>query len=233
VGLTGEDMSDSKRKKAMTSILIIACILMYLIESNIRPVYVIKSLYKIIIFAGLPLIYCAFDKEVKFKEYFSINDKKQIKFAMALGLGIFLIVQAGYYILKEFIALDNIAMILENNLNVNKDNFVFVSLYISLINSLLEELFFRGFGFITLRKFSSKKYTYIISALAFAVYHVSILADWFNIIIYVLFITGLFATGLFFSWLNDRYNNIFNSWIVHMCANLSINTIGFMMFGII
>ncbi len=212
--------------------MIVACILMYLVESYIKPVYVIKSLYKIIIFAGLPLIYCVLDKEVKFKEYFIINNK-QIKFAVALGLGVYLLIQAGYYILKGFIDLDNIAMTLENNLSVNKDNFVFVSLYISFINSLLEELFFRGFGFITLRKFSSKRYTYIVSALAFSVYHVSILADWFNIIIYILFITGLFGTGLFFNWLNDRYNNIFNSWIVHMCANFSINTIGFMMFGII
>lgn len=226
-------MSNGKRKTAITVILITACVLIYLIESNIRPVYIIKSLYKIIIFAGLPLIYCAFDKEVKFKEYFKINDKKQIRRALLLGLGIYLIVQIGYFILKGFIALDNIAAILENNLSVNKNNFVFVSLYISLINSLLEELFFRGFGFITLGKFASKKYAYIISALAFSVYHVSILADWFNIIIYGLFITGLFVTGLFFNMLNDRYENIFNSWIVHMCANFSINTIGFMMFGII
>ncbi|WP_313339809.1 CPBP family intramembrane glutamic endopeptidase [Sedimentibacter sp.] len=225
-------MNNYKRKITISSIMIVACILMYLVESYIKPVYVIKSLYKIIIFAGLPLIYCVLDKEVKFKEYFIINNK-QIKFAVALGLGVYLLIQAGYYILKGFIDLDNIAMTLENNLSVNKDNFVFVSLYISFINSLLEELFFRGFGFITLRKFSSKRYTYIVSALAFSVYHVSILADWFNIIIYILFITGLFGTGLFFNWLNDRYNNIFNSWIVHMCANFSINTIGFMMFGII
>ncbi len=199
----------------------------------VRPVYIIKSLYKIIIFAGLPLIYCAFDKEVNFKEYFEIKDKKQIKFAVALGLGVYLLIQAGYFILKGFIDLDNIAMNLENNLNVNRDNFLFVSLYISFINSLLEELFFRGFGFITLGRFLSKRYTYIISALAFSIYHVSILANWFNIIIYALFITGLFVTGLFFNRLNDGYNNIFNSWIVHMCANFSINTIGFMMFGII
>ena len=226
-------MTDNKRKIAITSILIIACIFMYLIESYYRPIYVIKSLYKIIIFAGLPLIYCAFDKEVQFKEYISIKDKKQIKLAVSLGLGIYLIVQVGYLILKEFIALDNISMILEDNLNVNKDNFIFVSLYISLINSMLEELFFRGFGFLTLSKFSSKKYSYILSAFAFSIYHVSILANWFNVIIYILFIAGLFGTGLFFNWLNDRYNNIFNSWIVHMAANFSINTIGYFMFGII
>ncbi|HBV68335.1 MAG TPA: CPBP family intramembrane metalloprotease [Clostridiales bacterium] len=226
-------MVNSKRKITISGIMIMACVLMYLIESYIRPVYAVKSLYKIIIFAGLPLIYCAFDKEVKFREYFKINDKKQIKFAVALGLGVYLLIQAGYYILKGFIDLDNIAMTLENNLSVNKDNFVFVSLYISFINSLLEELFFRGFGFITLGKFSTKRYTYITCSLTFAVYHVSILADWFNMIIYILFIAGLFGTGLFFNRLNDKYNNIFNSWIVHMCANFSINTIGFMMFGII
>ena len=226
-------MDNYKRRIAISGVIVAACILMYLVETMVRPVYIIKSLYKIIIFAGLPLIYCVFDKEVNFKEYFEIKDKKQIKFAVALGLSVYLLIQAGYFILKGFIDLDNIAMNLENNLNVNRDNFLFVSLYISFINSMLEELFFRGFGFITLGRFLSKRYTYIISALAFSIYHVSILANWFNIIIYALFITGLFVTGLFFNRLNDGYNNIFNSWIVHMCANFSINTIGFVMFGLI
>lgn len=221
------------KKSIITIFIALACISMYFIESYIKPMYVIKSLYKIILFAGLPLIYCAIDKEVKFKDYFSIQDKRQIKIAIALGLAVYVLVQVGYFILKGFINLDNVVMALENNLSVNKDNFVFVSLYISFINSLLEELFFRGFGFLTLNKFFSKRYSYAISAFAFSVYHVSILANWFNVVIYVLFIVGLFGTGLFFNFLNDRYNNIYNSWIVHMCANFSINTVGFIMFGLI
>ena len=222
-------------KKSIIIIIFIAlaCISMYVIESYIKPMYVMKSLYKIILFAGLPLIYCAIDKQVKFKEYFSLQDKSQIKVAAVLGIIVYLLVQVGYFILKGFINLENVIISLENNLSVNKDNFVLVSLYISFINSLLEELFFRGFGFLTLNKFLSKRYSYAISAFAFSVYHVSILANWFNVVIYVLFIVGLFGTGLFFNFLNDRYNNIYNSWIVHMCANFSINTIGFMMFGLI
>lgn len=221
------------KKSIITIFIALACISMYLIESYIKPMYAIKSIYKIILFAGLPLIYCALDKEVNFKEYFCIQDKRQIKIAVMLGLAVYLLVQAGYFILKGFISLDNVAMVLENKLSVNKNNFVFVSLYISFINSLLEELFFRGFGFLTLNKFISKRRSYVISAFAFSVYHVSILANWFNVVIYVLFIVGLFGTGLFFNFLNDRYNNIYNSWIVHMCANFSINTIGFIMFGLI
>lgn len=220
-------------KSIVTIFIALACILMYLIELYIKPIYAIKSLYKIMLFVGLPLIYCAIEKEVKFREYFRIQDKRQIKIAAALGLGVYLLVQVGYFILKGFINLDNISMVLEDNLSVNKGNFVFVSLYISFINSFLEELFFRGFGYLTLKKFLSKRNSYLISAFAFSVYHVSILANWFNVAIYVLFIVGLFGTGLFFNFLNDRYNNIYNSWIVHMCANFSINTIGFIMFGLL
>ena len=155
------------------------------------------------------------------------------KCIVALGLGVFVFVQAGYFVLKGFIDLNNISAVLENNLGISKENFIFVSLYISFFNSLLEELFFRGFSFLTLKKYSSKKYSYIISAFAFSIYHVSILANWFNPIIYIIFIAGLFVTGIFFNLLNDRYDNIYNSWIVHMAANISINIIGFMMFGII
>ncbi len=149
----------TSKKSIITILIALACISMYLIESYIKPMYVLKSLYKIILFAGLPLLYSAFDKEVKFKEYFIIHDKRQIKIALALGLSVYLLVQVGYFILKGFINLDNISMVLENNLSINKDNFILVSLYISFINSLLEELFFRGFGFLTLNKFLSKKYS--------------------------------------------------------------------------
>jgi len=226
-------MKEKSKNTAITCIIIFSCILMYIIETYIKPAYILKSIYKIFLFAVLPLIYCAFDKDVKFKEYFIVRNKRQVFISVALGTGVYLFILAGYYVLKGFINLDNIALQLENNLNVNKDNFIFVALYISFVNSLLEELFFRGFGFLTLNKSSSKFYSYGLSALAFSIYHVSILANWFNIIIYVVFIAGLFATGLFFNYLNEKYKNIYNSWIVHMCANFSINTIGFIMFGII
>lgn len=226
-------MNKNIKNIIITIILVFACIAMYMIETYIKPAYMLKSIYKILVFAGLPMFYCAIDKNFKFKEYFVIRDKKQIFISVALGLGVYFFILIVYFIIKEFIDLDNITMQLDNNLNVNKDNFIFVALYISFINSMLEELFFRGFGFLTLNKSTSIVYSFFISALAFSVYHVSILANWFNAIIYIIFIVGLFVTGIFFNWLNLKYKNIYNSWIVHMCANLSINTIGFIMFGII
>lgn len=228
-----KEISKNMKKIIITCIMILACMSMYLIETYVKPAYILKSVYKILLFAGLPFCYCLIDKNFKFKDYFIIKDKKQIFISAALGIGVYFGILIVYFIIKGFIDLDNITKQLNNNLNVNKDNFIFVSLYISFINSMLEELFFRGFGFLTLGKNSSIKYSFCISALAFSIYHVSILANWFNTVIYIFFILGLFITGLFFNWLNLKSNNLYNSWIVHMSANLSINTIGFMMFGII
>jgi hypothetical protein len=44
---------------------------------------------------------------------------------------------------------------------------------------------------------------------------------------------GLFVGGLIFDKLNEKNGNILSSWLVHMMANLAINTIGLMMFGIL
>lgn len=226
-------MSKNNKKIIITGILIFVCISMYIIETYIKPAYILKSIYKIMLFGGLPMLYCLIDKDFKFNGYFIARDKKQIYTSIALGIGVYFFILIVYFIIKDFIDLDNITLQLSNNLNVNKDNFIFVALYISFVNSLLEEIFFRGFGFLTLSKNSSKMFSFSLSAAAFSIYHVSILANWFNIVIYILFIIGLFITGLFFNWLNIKYKNIYNSWIVHMCANFSINTIGFIMFGII
>ena len=111
-------------------------------------------------------------------------------------------------------------------------NFLFVSLYISLVNSLLEEFLFRGFAFLTLKKHIGRRTAYVFSAAVFAVYHFGMMAAG-NILISLLALMALFVAGCMFNWLDERSGNIITSWLVHMFANFAINTIGFMIFGII
>ena len=122
---------------------------------------------------------------------------------------------------------------LTSTTGVNKNNFLFVALYISFANSLLEEFFFRGFAFITLVKKINVKSAYVFSALTFALYHTGMMIAWFEIWVFALALIGLFAGGCIFNWLNSCCKNIYPSWIVHMCANFAINTVGFILFGII
>ena len=59
------------------------------------------------------------------------------------------------------------------------------------------------------------------------------MGSWFAPLLLGLLIVGLFAAGLIFNRLNEKTGNIYPSWMVHMFANFAINTVGFMLFGIV
>lgn len=172
------------------------------------------------------------DKEVSFTKLF-VLDKKQIAHALILGFIVYVFILGSYLLIGPFFDFSNVTVTLENNIGVNKTNFVFVALYISFINSFLEEFFFRGFSFLSIKILASRKVAYVFSASAFSIYHVAIMTGWFTPVLFILLIFSLFVAGIIFNWLNERSNTIYPSWIVHLSANLAINTIGFMLFGII
>jgi len=118
-------------------------------------------------------------------------------------------------------------------MGITPNNFIYVSLYISLMNSFLEEFFFRGFVFITLKKHTNKKFAYIYSSSLFAIYHIGMLLELFYPLTLALLLIGLIIGGCIFNYLNEKNNNIYPSWFVHMFANFGINTVGFILFGIL
>ncbi|MCM3782526.1 CPBP family intramembrane metalloprotease [Neobacillus mesonae] len=222
------------RKNLISIILIIilSCIVMALVDAVLRPDYAVKSLIKWLLFLILPACYAFYTKEVSFVELFKF-DKKSIKFAVLLGAAVFTLIMGSYILLGPYLDLTQITGALQSNMGVNAENFVFVAIYISIVNSLLEEFFFRGFAFLTLKSLTGRKFAYLFSAGAFAVYHIAMMTSWFTIPLFILMIVSLFAAGLLFNWLNEKAGNIYASWMVHMCANLAINTIGFILFGLI
>lgn len=225
-----------KKIKSISNLILLSIIcigMMAIVDGKINPGYLYKSGIKLSLFLTIPLLYAFVDKNVKLNTLLEVRSKKDLMSSILLGVGVFTIILGVYFILKNFIDLGTIQDIIEKNLNVNKNNFVFVALYISFINSLLEEFFFRGFIFLNLKKIASRGFAYTYSALAFAIYHVAIMTNWFTPSIFILTMIGLFVGGLIFNYLNDKSENIYNSWLVHMFANFAINTVGFIMFGII
>lgn len=217
----------------LITLVILGCIIMTFIDGFISPNYMTKSICKLVIFLSLPYIYYFKSNSIKnFKSLFKIN-KNHILKSLTLGLGVYTFILISYFTIGNLFNFSSVTKSLENNIGVNSNNFIFVALYISFINSLLEEIFFRGFAFITLKSISSKKLAYIFSSFAFSIYHVAMMFTWFDILLLLLLIFSLFIAGIFFNYLDDKNNNIYNSWFVHMFANFAINTIGFILFGII
>lgn len=207
---------------------------MAVIDGVIRPPYAVKSAIKLALFLLVPLGYFAVFREaaVQLRRLF-IPDRKALRQALLLGAGVFAVILGAYFLLRRFIDFSLLAQSLTANAGVGADNFVFVALYISFINSLLEEFFFRGFAFLTLKGLTPRGFSYVFSAALFALYHVGMTSGWFSPAIWALALAGLFLGGCIFNRLNEKSGSIITSWLVHMCANFAINTVGFMMFGLI
>lgn len=214
--------------------IVVFSIFVCLIDALIQPNYFVKIPIKILFFLALPILFFIVNKKDfnEFKKLF-VFKKNGILKALLLGIGVYLVIMIGYLLLKGIIDFSSVTTSLTEGMGITAENFLYVSLYISLMNSFLEEFFFRGYGFITLKKFTSRKFAYIFSSVIFAIYHVGMLVDMFNIWTSILLLVGLIIGGCIFNYLNEANDNIYPSWFVHMFANFAINTIGFILFGIV
>ena len=207
---------------------IICCLAMALVDGVLRPGDAVKSAIKIALFMLIPLIASRMDHRVLYLQLLQPK-KKGLLPAIALGIGIYVVILGGYFLLSPFFDFSQIAGALTDNAGVTKENFLYVSLYISFANSFLEEFFFRGFFFTNLKQHSGRKLAYIFSAAAFSLYHVAMMIGWFSPALFLLVMVGLVIGGMIFNWLNEKLDTIYCSWLTHMFANFAINTIGFML----
>lgn len=221
-----------KQGVIIIGIAIACCVIMGVVDAVIQPQYWIKSACKALLFLIMPAVFAICNRNVDIKSLFKPN-KRGMKLAFCLCVPLYVLILGAYLLLKNVFDFSQVTGALTGNIGVDKNNFVFVAIYISFVNSLLEEFFFRGFSFLTLKKYASKKLAYIFSALVFALYHIAMMTGWFGIWVFALALLGLFAGGLIFNYLDEKSDNIYTSWFVHMFANFAINTIGFMLFGII
>ena len=210
------------------AVTIICCVAMAVVDGILRPGYAVKSVIKMAMFMLIPLIASRVDRGVLYLPLLRPKNKGLLP-AIALGVGIYVVILGGYFLVSPFFDFSKIAGALTTNAGVTKENFLYVSLYISFVNSFLEEFFFRGFVFTNLKQLSGRKLAYIFSATAFSLYHVAMMIGWFSPALFLLVMVGLAAGGMIFNWLNEKLDTIYCSWLTHMFANFAINTIGFML----
>lgn len=224
-----------KEKKKFLYIIIpsvIAIAIMYCVDNIICPDYFLKSLIKVILFGGCVVLFGVTCKENTLKENFHLKKKKSFLVCAVIALLTYGVILGGYALIKDFIDPEQITGNMFAKGNISKDNFLWVALYISAINSFLEEIFFRGFLFLQIKKQGYRKIAYSVSAFFFAIYHIGIVASWFNIWIFILIIFLLYIAGVILNKATESCDSFLGSWMIHIFANLGINTIGCYLLGI-
>ncbi len=224
----------SKKRLYIIGSVVLFSLIVCLIDAVIMPSYFVKIPIKIVFFLALPMSFFVINKEAfgEFKSLFAFK-KGGLFMAILLGIGVFVVILGGYFLTRNIIDFSNVTSNLTEGMGITADNFIYVASYISICNSFLEEFFFRGYAFITLKNYTSRKFAYIFSSSIFAIYHVGMLVGMFGFGPLLLLLAGLIIGGCLFDYLNEINGNIYPSWFVHMFANFGINTVGFILFGII
>ncbi len=187
--------------------------------------YVFKAILKIILFLSIPIFYYRIDKNIHWRDIFIIKGES-LKYSLMTGIVLYIIILLFYFGFGSFFDFSTITRILRKTIGANYLIFLVVSVYISLINSFIEELFFRGFAFINLKKYTSRRFALVFSSIAFAFYHITLIKGLFPLPLYLLSLSAIAVAGLLFNLFDDQTNSIYPSWIIHGFANLAINTIG-------
>ncbi len=217
-----------QRRYIICSVLFCALVMCF-VDGIIQPGYVAKSSIKALLFLGVPAVYFlhgAQDREGAKKLF--LPKLRHVLFALALGSGVYLAIVGGYLLLDEWMGLSAFGKGIMEGSGVSRDNFLAVAIYIPLINSFLEEFLFRGFAFITLKNHGGRGFSYLFSAAAFSLYHFGMVMGSFHILTWILSLGALFGAGMVLNYLNEKSGTIYTSWLVHMLANVGINTVGYL-----
>lgn len=224
-------MSERSRKMITAAVLAIFTIgFLSYFDGVLKPSYWYKSLVKGALFSTVVLLYCRIFQDDLIRVLHirkKLPSGKLLIFMFLVYAGII----CAYLILKDQIDLSGIRESLLNKEGLTKKNFPFIFSYIIIVNSFLEEGFFRGFLYHAFADNGRKVTGMLVSSFLFAIYHLGIVATWFHPLILLLCIAGLMGAGIFLQLICEREDNLLASWIVHGFANLAINTIGvFMLF---
>ncbi|MFT3952306.1 MAG: CPBP family intramembrane metalloprotease [Oscillospiraceae bacterium] len=220
----------SKRLSYIIASSLIIILSLYFVDQVLQVNYISKVLVKVFVFLIAPLIYIGLSKYNFIKDALKVIKKPfRFKLSHLLGLLVAVILFAAFLVVQRFMNVDVLISELEEKYRISKNNIFFYGAYLVFVNSLIEEFFFRGFLFLNIKELHMKRTAYIVSAAAFSVYHISNFQNWFNVWVLMLALVGLFLSGLLFSFLNDKDDTFLNSWFVHICADVSIVVIGYIL----
>ena len=201
---------------------------MLLTEQLLAPPYLIKSLIKLLLTVTLIGTGTALSK-VSLKESIRFRPMQNAGKLIVIMIAVIPAVLLGFWLLRGFLVPQAIRENLMRKEQLTKENCLFVFAYIALVNSFLEESFFRGFLTEGFRRAEMPKAGRICSALAFAVYHLGIVDSWLSLPMLLVCIAALFGAALFLQAICDHYDSVKASWLVHGCANLAINAVGILL----
>ncbi|MFO7710812.1 MAG: CPBP family intramembrane glutamic endopeptidase [Candidatus Woesearchaeota archaeon] len=222
-------------KKTLILLLVLPLLIIFISRIFFPSTYLFSSIYKIIFL--FPIAYRLFSgKSVKeaISKHFSIKTlRKNVVQVTGIGLILSGIYIGAFYVAKGLIDMGEIVSRLQETISADATSMIFIGLYIIVLNSLLEEFFWRGFLFDEFRKRFPYWISHLATGIGFSLHHVIFYYNWFSIPVFLAVTFGLVGYAIIMNLVFERYKDLFSCWVIHAFADVAQIYIAFTVFGII
>ena len=117
-------------------------------------------------------------------------------------------------------------MLLEGGIS-NFESYIYLTIALTIFNSLFEEYIFRLFIFEQLSTKIKRKLAIFICSFIFMIHHTVVLYAYIPWYFNLLVSLAILFAGVVWSYLYHKHNSIIPGYISHICADISVFVIGY------
>lgn len=155
--------------------------------------------------------------------------KKSVILGLISGLIIMGTVLGTFFIFSNyFFQFKPIILSKITNLHLS-NHYILFALFLSIIHSGIEEYYWRWFIFNGLQTKFNATIATLMAGVAFSLHHYIVLSQLFPLSITIIFGLSIMLAGIIWCQIYNRTNSLIGSWISHICADLAIMTVGYML----
>lgn len=210
-------------------LIVVIGITLYIYVARVwQPTYMVKSATKALVFVLIPLASSFLLRQdiswLRLRMAWTEAKKYLIRVMLIAAACItFLLLISGT--LNEFFNVASIISEVKSRTNASKQLVLASLVYISVVNSFMEEVYFRGFLLVRLEGRYGYRPASWISALLFSAYHLITFRSWFSPPLLLLVLSALTFAGLVLNHITIRYRSLLSVWLIHALMNLTIFTV--------
>ncbi|WP_400163259.1 CPBP family intramembrane glutamic endopeptidase [Brevibacillus sp. TJ4] len=189
-----------------------------------QSLFVTFVAFHLLVCLGIPLLHGWREGKLAahWRAAWGVYDTRGARFGLILGLIQMVGVMSGIWLLLRTEGrAEEIRAILQN-WGLHGGWLGLFALYLIIVNSLLEELMWRGFVLQRLQQVMSRPAAIMLSSLFFSLYHFIIVSVLFNPL-WGVFLTALvFGAGVLWAWMKSMFPSVYPTWFSHMLVDVGI-----------
>lgn len=207
----------------------LAPISIYLGLKVFNNIYFTFIMFHGIICIIIPLIDLSIIKKYSITKILNVlgfqNFRKTYLPAILIGTSFLIIIYLFFTLLNKHIIDSNQINILMKEWNFDRKNLLLLLIIMIFGNSILEEIYWRGYIFYKFKLKTNIKNVVFLSALFYCSYHFIITYNLFSLLYGIIFTLVIFFTGIFWGYIRYKFQTIYIPLISHLLADLSIMVI--------